>query len=339
MSRPVRPLTPDPSMELTAEQHRIPLSDGHGIPVLGLGTYSSPLTTPKGTCLESVKLAIDIGYRHIDGAFVYYNEHEVGEAIRAKIAEGKVKREDIFYCGKLWNTCHPPELVRPTLEKTLKTLGLDYVDLYIVELPMAFKPGDAIYPKDENGKIVYHKTDLCATWEALEECKDAGLVKSLGVSNFNRRQLELILKKPGLKHKPTSNQVECHPYFTQPKLLEFCRQHDIVIVGYSPIGTCRDESWVNVSSPPLLEDPVLNRIGKKYGKTAAQVALRFNVQRGVVVIPKSFNPQRIRENFQIFDFSMTDQEMKDIEALNKNIRYVELLMWSDHPEYPFKEEY
>ncbi|KAJ6660058.1 hypothetical protein lerEdw1_018256 [Lerista edwardsae] len=226
----------------------------------------------------------------------------------------------------LWNTCHPPELVRPTLENTLKVLQLDYVDLYIIELPMAFKPGDAFYPKDENGKWMYHETDLCATWEALEACKDAGLTKSIGVSNFNHRQLEMILNKPGLKYKPVSNQIECHPYFTQPKLLEFCREHGIVIVGYSPLGTSRDETWVNVSSPPLLEDPVLNAIGEKYNKTAAQVALRFSVQREVVVIPKSFNPDRIRENFQIFDFSLTEKEMKEIEALNKNIRYVEMLM-------------
>lgn len=324
---------------LSAEKHRVALSDGNSIPVLGLGTYAMPQKTPKGKCKESVKLAIDIGYRHIDGAFVYFNEHEVGEAIQEKIAEGKVKRDEIFYCGKLWNTCHPPELVRPTLEKTLKTLQMDYVDLYIIELPMAFKPGEAFYPRDENGKYIYHKTDLCATWEALEACKDAGLTKSIGVSNFNRRQLEMILNKPGLKYKPVTNQVECHPYFTQPKLLEFCRQHDIVIVGYSPLGTCRDETWVNVTSPPLLEDPLLNSIGKKYQKTAAQVALRFNIQRGVVVIPKSFHPDRIKENFQIFDFNLTDAEMKDIERLNTNIRYVELLMWRDHPEYPFLDEY
>ncbi|KAG9335222.1 hypothetical protein JZ751_005577 [Albula glossodonta] len=302
-------------MNLTAENHSVPLSDGNRIPLLGLGTYGDPRT-----------LAIDVGYRHFDGALVYFNEHEVGQAIREKIADGTVKREDIFYCGKLWNTFHPPELVRPALERTLKTLQLDY-------------PGDTFYPKDEDGKYIYHHTDLCATWEALEACKDAGLIKSLGVSNFNRRQLELILNKPGLKHRPVSNQVECHPYFTQPKLLEYCRQNEIVIVGYSPLGTSRDASWVNLKCPPLLEDEVLQSIGRKYRKSTAQVALRFNVQRGVVVIPKSFSPQRIHQNFQIFDFSLTEDEMKQIEGLNKNIRFVELLMWSDHPEYPFHDEY
>ncbi|XP_003261439.1 aldo-keto reductase family 1 member D1 isoform X1 [Nomascus leucogenys] len=326
-------------MDLSAASHRIPLSDGNSIPIIGLGTYSEPKSTPKGACATSVKVAIDTGYRHIDGAYIYQNEHEVGEAIREKIAEGKVRREDIFYCGKLWATNHVPDMVRPTLERTLRVLQLDYVDLYIIEVPMAFKPGDEIYPRDENGKWLYHKSNLCATWEAMEACKDAGLVKSLGVSNFNRRQLELILNKPGLKHKPVSNQVECHPYFTQPKLLKFCQQHDIVIIAYSPLGTSRNPTWVNISSPPLLKDALLNSLGKRYNKTAAQIVLRFNIQRGVVVIPKSFNLERIKENFQIFDFSLTEEEMKDIEALNKNVRFVQLLMWRDHPEYPFHDEY
>ncbi|XP_034074622.1 aldo-keto reductase family 1 member D1-like isoform X2 [Gymnodraco acuticeps] len=336
-------------MDLTAERHSVPLSDGNHIPLLGLGTYGDPRTTPRGTALECVKLAIDVGYRHFDGALVYFNEHEVGQAIREKIADGTVQRKDIFYCGKLWNTFHPPELVRPALERTLKALKLDYVDLYIVELPMAFKPGKEFYPEDQDGKHIYHHTDLCATWEALEACKDAGLVKSLGVSNFNRRQLELLLNKPGLKHRPVSN---------QPKLLEYCRQNDIVIVGYCPIGSSRDASWVNVKCPPLLEDELLVSIGKKYKKSTAQVALRFNAQRGVVVIPKSFSPERIKHNFQIFDFSLTAEEIKAIEALNKNIRFVELLIqtsphhyarkatfslfqhrWSDHPEYPFHDDY
>lgn len=325
-------------MNLSTANLQISLNDGNSIPIIGLGTYSDPRPVPMKT-YEAVKTAIEEGYRHIDGAYVYHNEHEVGEAIREKIAEGKVKREDIFYCGKLWSTYHDPEMVRPALERTLKALKLDYIDLYIIEMPMAFKPGEELYPKDENNRTIYHKSNLCATWEALEACKDAGLVKSLGVSNFNRRQLELILNKPGLKYKPVTNQVECHPYFTQTKLLKFCQQHDIVIVAYSPLGTCRNPSWVNVSSPPLLKDELLTLLGKKYNKTQAQIGLRFNIQRGIVVIPKSITPERIKENFQVFDFSLTEEEMKDIEALNKNVRFVELLMWSDHPEYPFHDEY
>ncbi|XP_040104726.1 dihydrodiol dehydrogenase 3 isoform X5 [Oryx dammah] len=186
---------------------RVKLNDGHFIPVLGFGTFAPP-EVPKSEALEVTKFAIEVGFRHIDSAHLYQNEEQVGQAIRSKIADGTVKREDVFYTSKLWSTSLRPELVRPALEKSLNNLQLDYVDLYIIHFPVALKPGEALLPTDENGKPIFDSVDLCRTWEALEKCKDAGLTKSIGVSNFNHKQLEKILNKPGLKYKPVCNQGE-----------------------------------------------------------------------------------------------------------------------------------
>uniref|UniRef100_A0A4W2FPY3 Dihydrodiol dehydrogenase 3-like n=1 Tax=Bos indicus x Bos taurus TaxID=30522 RepID=A0A4W2FPY3_BOBOX len=291
---------------------RVKLNDGHFIPILGFGTYA-PEEVPKSEALEITQLAIEVGFRHIDCAHLYQNERQVGQAIRSKIADGTVKREDIFYTSKLWSTCLQPELVRPALEKSLKNLQLDYVDLYIIHFPLALK--------------------------ALEKCKDAGLTKSIGVSNFNHKQLEKILNKPGLKYKPVCNQVECHPYLNQNKLLEFCKSHDIVLVAYGALGSQRLKNWVNPNYPILLEDPVLCAIAKKHKQTPALVALRYQIQRGVVVLAKSYNRKRIKENMQVLDFELTPEDMKAIDGLNSNIRYYDLVFLADHPDYPFSEEY
>ncbi|XP_046536045.1 aldo-keto reductase family 1 member C23-like protein isoform X2 [Equus quagga] len=241
-----------------------------GITVLG-----PPVTqVPKSKTLEATKLAIDAGFRHIDSAHLYNNEKEVGQAIRSKIEDGTVKREDIFYTSK-----------------------------------------------------------------AMEKCKDAGLAKSIGVSNFNRRQLEMILNKPGLKYKPVCNQVECHPYLNQRKLLDFCKSKDIVLVAYSALGSQRPKIWVDQSSPVLLEDPVLCAMAKKYQRTPAQIALRYQLQRGVVVLAKSYNEKRIKETVQIFEFQLTSEDMKILDGLNQNFRYFQLKIAADHPEYPFADEY
>ncbi|XP_014721343.1 aldo-keto reductase family 1 member C15-like [Equus asinus] len=316
----------------------VKLNDGHFMPVLGFGTFASD-EVPKSKAWEATKVAIDVGFRHIDAAFFYQNEEEVGKALREKMENGTVKREDIFYTTKLWSTFLRPEFVQPALEKSLTKLGLDYVDLFIIHWPVAMKPGDDLLPKDASGKIIFDTVDLRDTWEALEKCKDAGLTKSIGVSNFNHKQLEMILNKPGLKYKPVCNQVECHPYLNQSKLLEFCKSKDIVVVAYSALGSHRDPNWVEKDSPYLLEDPILNAVAKKHKRSPGQIALRYQVQRGVVVLAKSFNEKRIKENFQIFDFELTPEDMKAIDGLNRNFRYAKLLFAVDHPYYPFSEEY
>ncbi|XP_046536046.1 aldo-keto reductase family 1 member C23-like protein isoform X3 [Equus quagga] len=201
------------------------------------------------------------------------------------------------------------------------------------------KPGEELFPEDERGKLIFDTVDLCATWEAMEKCKDAGLAKSIGVSNFNRRQLEMILNKPGLKYKPVCNQVECHPYLNQRKLLDFCKSKDIVLVAYSALGSQRPKIWVDQSSPVLLEDPVLCAMAKKYQRTPAQIALRYQLQRGVVVLAKSYNEKRIKETVQIFEFQLTSEDMKILDGLNQNFRYFQLKIAADHPEYPFADEY
>ncbi|KAM4828939.1 LOW QUALITY PROTEIN: aldo-keto reductase family 1 member C18-like [Thomomys bottae] len=289
---------------MSSKHLHIQLNDGHFIPVLGFGTYASE-KVPGKMITDYTKFAIDAGF-HIDSASLYQNEEEVGQAIQSKIADGTVKREDIFSTSKLWSTSHQPELVQPSLERSLKRLQLDYVDLYLIHFPVSLKPGDEIYPKDEHGNFKLDIVDLCATWEAMEKCKDAGLAKSIGVSNFNRRQLERILNMPGLKYKPVCNQVECHPYLNQSKLLDFCKLNDIVLVVYGALGTQRYKYGVDQSSPVLLEDPVLAAIAKKHQRTPALISLRYLLQRGLVVLAKSFNEERIEENMQVMLRTLLD---------------------------------
>ncbi|KAL6036427.1 hypothetical protein STEG23_012658 [Scotinomys teguina] len=157
--------------------------------------------------------------------------------------------------------------------------------------------------------------------EAMEKCKDAGLTKSIGVSNFNHRQLEMILNKPGLKYKPVCNQVECHLYLNQSKLLDYCKMNDIILVAYGALGTQRYKTCVNEDAPVLLDNPVLGAIARKYKRTPAQIALRYQLQRGIVVLAKSFNEERIRENMQVFDFQLASEHMKVLDGLNRNFRY------------------
>lgn len=316
---------------------RVALNDGNFIPVLGFGT-TVPDKVAKDEVIKATKIAIDNGFRHFDSAYLYEVEEEVGQAIRSKIEDGTVKREDIFYTSKLWSTFHRPELVRTCLEETLKSTQLDYVDLYIIHFPMALQPGDRFFPRDEHGKLLFETVDICDTWEAMEKCKDAGLAKSIGVSNFNCGQLERILNKPGLKYKPVCNQVECHLYLNQSKMLDYCKSKDIILVSYCTLGSSRDKMWVDQKSPVLLDDPVLCAIAKKYKQTPALVALRYQLQRGIVALTRSFNEKRIKELTQVFEFQLASEDMKVLDGLNRNLRYNSADYFDDHPNHPFTDE-
>ena len=268
---------------------------------------------------RAVKEAIDLGYRHIDCAHVYGNEDEVGSGVKAKLDDGTIKREDIFITSKLWNTFHRPDLVRPALETTLKNLKMDYVDLYLIHWPMAYQEDGPLFPKDDKDNTLYSDVDYVDTWKEMEKLVEAGLTKSIGISNFNSSQVERILSIA--KIKPVTNQVECHPYLAQKKLSAFCKDRGIVITSYSPLGSPA-RPWVTDKEPVLLEEPALVALAEKYNKTKAQVLLRWQIQRGHIAIPKSTNSARLAENFNIFDFTLSDEDMQQLAALDRNLRFV-----------------
>ncbi|MFV9482211.1 aldo/keto reductase [Christiangramia sp. OXR-203] len=290
--------------------------NGDHMDAIGLGTWKSE----KGEVANAVKIALNNGYKHIDCAATYGNEAEVGEAFAEVFGKGDIKREDVWVTSKLWNNAHKKEDVIPALKQTLKDLQLEYLDLYLIHWPVAFKP-DVSFPEKAEDFLSLEEVPLIETWKEMIKAKEQGLVKHIGVSNFSIEKLEELMNDTD--HAPEMNQVELHPYLQQDKLLEFCSRNGINVTGYSPLGSGdRSDEMKADDEPSLLENPVINKIAKKHGASAGQILIKWSEQRGTAVIPKSTNEGRIKENLQSAGFQLDEDDLKEIADLDDHFRYV-----------------
>ena len=261
----------------------ITLSNGQNIPQLGFGVF---LVKPEDTA-AAVSTALEVGYRHIDTAEMYGNEKEVGEAI----SRSGLDRSDVFVTSKLANDAHEPDDARRAFGESLKAMGFEYLDLFLIHWPL---------PTRYDG-------DYVSTWKTLEEFYRDGRARSIGVSNFQPRHLRRLHAESDIP--PAVDQIEVNPYLTQDELRGFCAEHQIAVEAWSPLGRGN-----------VLDDPAIEAIARRVGKTPAQVVLRWHIERGDIIFPKSVTSERVKENFEIFDFELSDTDVESIALLNRNER-------------------
>jgi alcohol dehydrogenase (NADP+) len=300
------------------------LSSGDKIPAIGLGTWKAN----ESVVGAAVETAIKAGYRHIDCAAIYLNEGEIGQALKKCIQDKLVTREELWITSKLWNSYHASKDVEPALKNSLSNLCIDYLDLYLMHWPIAFNKSVGLgMPGSGNDFISLDEVPLNETWEAMEALVGKGLVRNIGVSNFSKGKLEAILKNS--KIKPAVNQIECHPFLLQDELANFCKNHNIHITAYSPLGSPdRPKTMKKENELSLLNNEVILEIANKYEATPAQILISWQIHRGNSVIPKSTNETRIIENLMAQNIQLTSEDMQAINSLDKNYRYVDASFWA-----------
>ena len=313
------------------------------MPAVGFGLWK----IARDDTADMVFQAIKAGYRHLDSAADYGNEKQAGEGIRRALAQGLCTRQDLWITSKLWNTFHHPQHVREACEKSLSDLGLDYLDLYLIHFPISLKyvpiteryPPEWIFdPKAEHPAMVIDPVPLADTWRAMEALVPAGLVRNIGVCNYSSALLHDLMAYASIK--PAMLQIESHPYLTQQRLIRLAQHYDIAVTAFSPLGA---GSYVELSmasdQDSVLEQAVVKDIASRVQRTPAQVVLRWGVQRGTSVIPKTSRAGRLVENLSVFDFTLSDDDMAVISALNQNRRFndpgafCELAFGSFYPIY------
>ncbi|CAZ81303.1 unnamed protein product [Tuber melanosporum] len=296
---------------------------GQEMPQVGFGLWK----VTNETCADTVYHAIKTGYRLFDGAFDYGNEKEAGQGVKRAIDEGLVKREDLFIASKLWNTFHESERVKPITKTQLEWWGLEYFDLFLIHFPIALEYVDPAvsYPsgwKTPDGSIKPIGAPIQETWRAMEELVDEGLVKNVGISNFQGALILDLLRY--CRIRPAVLQIEHHPYLVQPDLIRLAKSEGIAVTGYSSFGPAsfRELDWKKAfDTPTLFEHPTITAIAKKHDKTPAQVLLRWPTQRGLAVIPKSNNRDRLLQNLDVTSFDLEESEIQAISGLDKSLRF------------------
>ena len=296
-------------------------SNNDKIPMLGLGTWKSA----KGEIYQTVRKAIEIGYRHFDCALIYGNEHEIGQAISDAINNREVTRNELWITSKLWNNRHKIVDIQPTIEITLDSLRLDYLDLYLIHWPVALI-NSVNYPKDGSEMIDLKHIPLAETWQGMIALKENNLTKHIGVSNFSIKKINELINETGVC--PEALQLELHPFLQQNKIVEFANANNIILTGFCPLGSSdRPLNRISAGEPKLFENKTIIDIAQEKGNTPAQIMLAWAINRGTSVIPKSVNPQRLKENLEAATIELSPLEMEKINQLDQHYRYIKGDFW------------